>query len=158
MDKFIGVKLVEAKPLSLGDYNLLKGWTIPENEDPETPGYLVRYGDGYVSWCPKAVFEKSNLPIQGTANKIHPGDVETMISHCGVTSLGGEDGMAKVTVVVCTLANGFTITESSSCVDPANYDEQVGYDICMDKIKDKVWFLLGFLLQSAVYGFDRRNR
>ena len=34
-----------------------------------------------------------------------------------------------------------------------NYDEAMGAEICLEKIKDKVWFLLGFLLQSAVHGF-----
>jgi hypothetical protein len=146
MQTYIGVKLVEAEPA--------KALKSSGTREKDAPGYSVKYPDGYMSWCPKEVFEKANLPIQGTANKIHPGDVEAMISHYGITSLGGEDGRAKVTVVVCTLINGFTITESSSCVDPANYDEQIGADICMEKIKDKIWFLLGFLLQSAVNGFD----
>ena len=149
MESFIGVKLVKAEsagaPRIMGKYE--KG----------DPGYTVEYESGYTSWCPREVFEKANLPIQGTANKIHPGDVMAMIRHCGVSSLGGEDGAAKVTVVVCTLINGFTLTESSSCVDPANYDEQVGFETCMKKIEDKIWFLLGFLLQSAVYGFDGRK-
>lgn len=33
-----------------------------------------------------------------------------------------------------------------------------GYEICMEKIKDKVWLLLGFLLQTAVGGvYDGRG-
>ena len=28
----------------------------------------------------------------------------------------------------------------------------IGTKICMEKIKDKVWFLLGFLLQTGVNG------
>ena len=42
--------------------------------------------------------------------------------------------------------------ESSSCVDSKNYSEADGYDICMGKIKDKIWMLLGFLLQTAWHG------
>ena len=34
MAKYIGVKLVEAKSLNLGDYNAYRGWTIPTNENP----------------------------------------------------------------------------------------------------------------------------
>ena len=50
------------------------------------------------------------------------------------------------------LKNGFEIVESSSCVSPENYDEAMGREICMEKIKDKVWMLLGFLLQTAANG------
>ena len=57
----------------------------------------------------------------------------------------------KTTVVVATLKNGFVIVESSSCVDPANYDEKIGADICKEKIEDQVWHLLGFNLQQKQY-------
>ena len=50
------------------------------------------------------------------------------------------------------LRNGFELVEASSCVSPENYDEKLGREICMKKIKDRVWHLLGFLLQTAVNG------
>ena len=62
---YLGVKIVNARPMNLGEYNKYKGWTIPENEDPATEGYLVVYPDGYISWCPKAQFEEANRPIDG---------------------------------------------------------------------------------------------
>lgn len=46
----------------------------------------------------------------------------------------------------------FELVEASSCVSPENYDEKLGREICMKKIKDRVWHLLGFLLQTAVNG------
>ena len=33
----------------------------------------------------------------------------------------------------------------------------MGAEICMEKIKDKVWFLLGFLLQTAVRGVTKES-
>lgn len=57
----------------------------------------------------------------------------------------------KCTVVACQLPNGFVIVESSACVDPENYDEEVGAGICLDKIKNKVWELEGYLLQNKLY-------
>lgn len=63
MKPYLGVKTVGAAEMNLGDYNNHRGWSIPENEDPETEGYLVQYSDGYVSWCPRAQFEASNRPI-----------------------------------------------------------------------------------------------
>jgi len=65
MKKYIGVKCVEAMPMLLGKYNKFRGWTMPENEDPATEGYLVTYPDGYQSWCPKAQFEEANRPATG---------------------------------------------------------------------------------------------
>ncbi len=56
----------------------------------------------------------------------------------------------KTTVVCCTLPNGFEITESSACVDPANYDHAIGVKICLDRIKNRVWQLEGYLLQSKL--------
>ena len=62
-----------------------------------------------------------------------------------------ESKMGKKTTVVCaTLPNGFVIVASSSCVDPANYDHQQGVDICMKRIKDKIWAFEGYLLQSKL--------
>ena len=56
----------------------------------------------------------------------------------------------KVTVVVAKLPNGFTIVESSGCVDPVNYDEALGTEICKKKIEDKLWYLEGYLLQEQI--------
>ena len=54
----------------------------------------------------------------------------------------------KTTICTCVLPNGFIIVESSSCVDPANYDEEIGRSICVDRIRSKVWELEGYVLQS----------
>ncbi len=59
MDKYIGVKLIEAEPMKLGAYNEFKGWQIPADEDPEREGYRVVYPDGYISWSPKEIFEEA---------------------------------------------------------------------------------------------------
>lgn len=56
----------------------------------------------------------------------------------------------KVTIVSLKLPNGFVITESSACVDPANYDEKVGRDICMERITNKLWELEGYLLANRI--------
>lgn len=38
MKKYIGTKMIEAKPMNRGDYNAYRGWTIPENENPADEG------------------------------------------------------------------------------------------------------------------------
>lgn len=64
-----GVKYVLATPMNRRDYNDLRGWTLPEDEDGDDEGYLVKYTDGgkpnvegfngYISWSPKDVFERA---------------------------------------------------------------------------------------------------
>ena len=57
----------------------------------------------------------------------------------------------KCTIVVAQLENGFILTESSACVDPANYDEEMGKRICKDKIRDRLWELEGYALQKSLH-------
>lgn len=59
MKKYIGVKMIDAEPMNLGEYNKFRGWEIPSDEIPEKEGYRVVYPDGYVSWSPKEVFEEA---------------------------------------------------------------------------------------------------
>ncbi len=63
MIKFIGTKQIEAEPMTRGEYNQYRGWTIPANENPEDEGYLVKYNDGYISWSPKKPFEEAYSEI-----------------------------------------------------------------------------------------------
>lgn len=75
MQQYIGVKLINAKPMTRGDYNAFRGWTVPADENPADDGYLVEYLDGgrgntdlyegYVSWSPKDVFERAYGPTAG---------------------------------------------------------------------------------------------
>ena len=137
MVRYIGTKLIEA---------------IPAQKDGED-GYKVVYPDGYNSWSPADVFERAYLPLSINSHlntdkpSIGQEMVDDFIAHTEVQTLGD-----KTTVVRAVLRNGFELVESSSCVSKENYSEELGAQICMKKIKDKVWFLLGFLLQTAVHG------
>ena len=57
----------------------------------------------------------------------------------------------KCTIVAAKLENGFIITESSACVDPANYDKAMGERICKEKIRDRLWELEGYALQKGLH-------
>jgi hypothetical protein len=68
MEQYIGTKIINATPLNKGEYNHYRGWSIPQNEDPNEEGYMVEYPEsnpntpdytGYISWSPKEVFEKA---------------------------------------------------------------------------------------------------
>lgn len=78
MIQYTGTKTINARPMSLGSYNDLRGWDMPEDEDPNAEGYLVEYLDGgkpnhpnfknYISWSPADVFERS---YKRSSNKAH---------------------------------------------------------------------------------------
>jgi hypothetical protein len=54
----------------------------------------------------------------------------------------------KSTVTICniTLDNGFSVRGESACVDPANFDSQIGNELAHKNAFDKLWPLFGFLL------------
>lgn len=136
MKNYMGFKLIKAEPM----------------EKNGNAGYKVVYADGYESWSPADVFEKAYMEVAGNENlkskvSISQQMVDDFIKKVEVQTIG-----EKTTLVHVTLANGFAITESTSCVDPENYSEEIGAEICMERIKNKVWELLGFLLQTAVNG------
>lgn len=152
MNSYIGIKLIKAEAMALGDYNKYRGWTIPSDEDPDKAGYLVQYSEDYYSWSPKEVFESAYLAVDDNPSlpsgvSVGSNMVDNFIKEKHVSTIGD-----RTTLVRCVLVNGFEIIESSACVDPANYDEELGASICMEKIEDKVWYLLGFLLQTAWHG------
>lgn len=75
MKSFIGSKLISAKPMTRADYNVFRGWNLPENENGEDKGWLVAYEDGgqantkeyagYISWSPDEVFNKAYRATDG---------------------------------------------------------------------------------------------
>lgn len=74
MKSYIGAKIINAEPLTLGEYNKRRGWTIPDDEDPNRPGYLVMY-PGYLSWSPKEVFEEAYRPVSDGEKRLISGEL-----------------------------------------------------------------------------------
>lgn len=156
MRHYIGTKMVEAERCTKVDGKFYgEDATVPCGADI-VDGYKIRYADGYESFSPKDVFEKAYLPLEPNkklktdAPSISQKMVDDFISEIHVVTLG-----EKTTVVRVVLVNGFEIVESSSCVSKENYDQRLGEEICMEKIKGKIWLLLGFLLQTAVNGVEK---
>ena len=105
---------------------------------------------------PKDVFERAYLPIEVNENlkpdqpSVSQKMVDDFITEVHVTTLG-----EKTAVVRAVLVNGFEIVDASSFVSPENYSEELGKKICLERIKNKVWMLLGFLLQTGVSGVKK---
>lgn len=75
MNRYIGTKIINAKPMSRAEYNTLRGWQLPADESGADDGYLVEYTDGgqanhpdfygYISWSPADVFDRAYRPVSG---------------------------------------------------------------------------------------------
>lgn len=151
--KFLGVIQVEA---------------FSKTQDGK-PGCEVTYPGQPSKWMALEEFQKQFIPMgivstkfqlegrdtpvtfnRENENTITQKMVDDFIHKIKVSTLG-----EKTTVVQATLANGFEIVESSSCVDVKNYSEEVGKEICLDRIKNKIWELLGFTLQWSRSALNR---
>ena len=57
----------------------------------------------------------------------------------------------SVMVLSWELPNGYTITEQCGCVDPSDFDFDIGLELCRKRLRDKVWELEGYLQKQKVY-------
>lgn len=152
MKTFIEVNLIKAEPTIQVDgefYNY--DMDYPKSDDT-VDGYFVFTPGCLIGFVPKDIFDKNHVEL------IHNPDLKS--DKPSISQQMVDDFIEKVevlhdpcldrtTVVKATLKNGFIIVESSSCVSAENYDEEIGKEICMNAIKDKVWAYLGFLLATA---------
>lgn len=77
-----------------------------------------------------------------TKTTVTEADVMAMIESEEIMKIG-----AKTTCCVLTLQNGFEVVGTSACVDPANYNEEIGATYARKRAMDKVWELEGYRLQ-----------
>lgn len=155
--KAINVRLLEIEQMNRLEYNQFRGWQLPSDENGQDEGFKVVDTTGHVSWLPKKQFDKSCLIVDDNPNlpsgvSIGPNMVDEFIESYKVIELDG-----KTTIVHAYLKNGFTMTEASSCVDPKNYNREIGIECCLERIKNNIWNRLGFLLQSGFVGFDYKH-
>lgn len=78
-------------------------------------------------------------------NTITTEDIEKVILKENDAKLG-----EKTTVVVLTLKNGFEVVGTSACVDPTNYDHEIGKKYARQRAVDKIWELEGYRLQNQL--------
>jgi hypothetical protein len=123
----------------------------PEKHADGRDGYAVKYEDGYTSWSPKETFERAYLPMgearDGTS--INEDMVQAMISELDGSKLG-----LKTALVHGHLVNGLEVVGTSACLDPADYDQEIGNRLAEEKIVDQVRAHLGFVLAWARNGLQ----
>lgn len=123
MEKYIGTKIIKARILNLGDYNKLRDWAIPTNEDPKKKGCLVGYPDAsgsfngdleggcdYISWSPKNIFDAAYKPVIGMNIGLA---VEAMKMGCKVARKGW-NGANMYVVIQKGYPNGIPINKNTA--------------------------------------------
>jgi hypothetical protein len=181
MQRYIGTKVVNATPMTRQEYNDFRGWQLPADENGADEGYLVEYVDGgqanteafagYVSWSPKAVFERA-YQAQPEIVEYSAEDVvtEEMINARGLdarrVSLDElHSSVAKVEIIrhksaaggilriaVLSLHNGFTVTgRPSIAASVENDDDEVGVKIAIQNAMHELWPFLGFKIVQERY-------
>lgn len=92
MQTYVGTKILDAMPMTRQQYNNMRGWATPADENGADEGYLVEYPDskpnlfgfaGYVSWSPKAEFERSYAALPENTGDDHwlPHQVRVVAEH-----------------------------------------------------------------------------
>jgi hypothetical protein len=80
--------------------------------------------------------------------------------HAKVTKQSIEQRIAKVDYVVAwekvticniTLVNGFSVRGESACVDPRNFNFEIGKSLAYKQAFDNLWLLEGYLLAERLY-------
>lgn len=131
---YVGIKIIEA-------------W---DQEKDGQQGYAVKYEDGYISWSPKKTFEKAYFPMGFDPSGVNETMVDDFLTGTMAEALDG-----KTVFVKANLITGFTQYETSSCVDPGNFDMKVGKEICINRIKNKICEYLGFVVQWGRFGLKQ---
>lgn len=153
MKKYIRCHIVKAKPCTLGEWEqeTSRTWKEPDRSRTEE-GYKCDYPDGYSGWCPKAQFESQGFALED-GSKITERDILNfkLQGYQQSDTFAAPDGK-PFTMVQMVYPTGFTDFATSACVDPKNYSEKIGSDICVKKINDRLWGFLGFMLQWAKFG------
>ena len=148
--KAIGIKMVDLQPMTAREAND-KGHKIGEHSF-ETEGYEVTYPDGYKSWSPKEVADAAYFAIDDeNGQTIKSTDIERFIAAEDAEKLG-----TKTTIVSIRTLTGFESHGLSSCVDPSRYDMNIGKKFAKEKAVDAIWAGLGFVLQWAKFGLNKK--
>lgn len=85
--------------------------------------------------------------------RITPEFLKNQIKTDGVkyNRLGG-----TLTHCTITVKNGFTFTGESACVDPANYNKEIGEQIAFDNAFDEMWGPYGFALSQHLHELNSK--
>lgn len=100
----------------------------------------------------KEVADTVYFPIDDeNGQMIKSTDIERFITAEDAEKLG-----TKTTIVSIRTLTGFESHGLSSCVDPSRYDMNIGKQFAKEKAVDAIWAGLGFVLQWAKFGLNKK--
>lgn len=85
--------------------------------------------------------DRAPAPDEHPANRVLPEEIAALMASA---EFFDEKRYGNTTVVTAKLPNGWTITEQSACIDPDDYDHDLGVEICKERIEDELWKLEGY--------------
>lgn len=80
------------------------------------------------------------------APRVRKEDIEARISDASSQRLS-----PTVTLCTITLDNGFSVRGEAACVNPENYNADIGHRFAYDDAFKKLWPLFGFLLAEVQF-------
>lgn len=159
VNNYIGVKDVVGHKMTLGDYNKLRGWELPANEEKDTAGYLVEYignppnhpdYNNFISWCPADVFEDNNTKVGPDESDYMSFSLALMLLKDGkAVSREGWNGKRQFVQMVkpgyydigCSLAKGTKLQSFLALTNSNNSFFQPGWVPSISDLLANDWFL-----------------
>lgn len=143
--KGIIVKCIDLEPATAAK---AKEMDILHIDLGDTPGYIATDSLGKKSWIRKDAI-LNNYFVINNDDSITKEDVERFIRNFKAGTIG-----KKTTVATATTLTGYEVTKTSACVNPKNYNIEIGKNIVYSSIIDELWEKLGFVLQWAINGVN----
>ena len=138
------------------EYNDLRGWDLPENENGDDTGYLVEdpegqkntpQYDGYVQWLPKAEFERKfaiecnesgmsqekavidqELQEKAVTPKVTPERIKELLARVRLHFTFGETPTKYVRADAWLDGSFHLATAMSKAVNPENFSKELGIE------------------------------
>jgi hypothetical protein len=82
-------------------------------------------------------------------NKVTKEQIESLLNSAETQEVVFWD---KQLAVSYKFPSGFAIIGVGSCVDPANFDLEIGRQVAREQVEHKLWELEGYVLQSLLSG------
>ena len=91
----------------------------------------------------------SDLP-----NSVTKTSLDNLVAESEVTYT---NPVGTLTHCVITLPCGYTVTGESACVDPANYNKELGEKYALENAVENLWALEGYLLSNDIYRAKQKS-
>lgn len=92
----------------------------------------------------RALFIKAPMSIEPNGNKITQEEIDNLLDAAVVQEHVFHD---KELVVSYLLPSGFTVSGRGACIDPANFDIEIGRQVARSQAANQLWQLEGYRKQ-----------